>query len=249
MSALRVACLTPWGDSHDLLVLQEHVIVPQSLGHVPSLWWLGDEDHPRVEVTLVSSLERETGTSLGRSPYCVPSERWNEGARIESWMPLVPTAPGSASLDRSKERRRPGDLQPLGWVALPRHAELHELYLVGGGRLGAGQHAVSDLSGWCRRLLVAALLGATALAVAYYLAATGLWLWSLRHGMSGRNVQVGITLLVAALVFAPIMRTLARLVTGSAVSSSGQPPLATLLGGFRMGVLLQLLAFAGFVIF
>src|SRR4051794_6730557 len=88
MSALRVACRTRWGDSHDLLVVQDHVIVPQLLGSVPSLWWLADEHYPRVAVTLVGAFEEQTGASLGLSPYSVPRERWNEGASAERWLPI-----------------------------------------------------------------------------------------------------------------------------------------------------------------
>src|SRR4051794_35657858 len=78
MSALRLACRTPWGELHDLVVARGHVLVPESLGHVPPLWWLGDEHHPRVAVTEVAVLKHEIGVALGPAPYCVPIERWNE---------------------------------------------------------------------------------------------------------------------------------------------------------------------------
>jgi hypothetical protein len=80
MSALRVACRTPWGTQCDLVVLRGHVIVPRELAHARALWWVRDEKHPGLAVAPLSVLERQTGAEIGLSPYCVPVERWNEAA-------------------------------------------------------------------------------------------------------------------------------------------------------------------------
>src|SRR3954449_12973797 len=92
MSAPRVACRTPWGTQCDLVVLQGHVIVPRELAHARALWWVRDEKHPGLAVAPLSLLERQTGAKIGVSPYCVPVERWNEGARTEPWLPVIPAS-------------------------------------------------------------------------------------------------------------------------------------------------------------
>jgi hypothetical protein len=257
MSALRVACRTPWGDSHDLLVLQDHVIVPQLLGHVPSLWWLADEHHPRVAVTLVGALEEETGASLGLSPYCVPRERWNEGARAERWLPNVPMQDGLASLDQSRESTDSHGFLQLDGLPLPRCAEPRDADLDGGDRLRAGREGVAELFGWLRRPFAVVLLATASLALAYYLIADGLWLWSLRQGLTGRKVQDGIVILVAGLAVSRIVgafRTRAARGRGSRDldrfdGRDRQRILLTIRDGFGLGLSLQLLAFAGFVVF
>src|ERR671939_275238 len=98
MSALRLVCRTPWGESHDLIALRGHVLVPESLGHVPPLWWLGDEHHPRVAITDVAVLRNEIGVALGPAPFCVSIERWNTSAEAEPWLPLITPGATSASL-------------------------------------------------------------------------------------------------------------------------------------------------------
>src|SRR5215218_1269891 len=65
MSALRVACRTPWGSQCDLLVLLGHVIVPRQLSHIRALAWLSDEHQPRLAVEPLSLLERQTGAEIG----------------------------------------------------------------------------------------------------------------------------------------------------------------------------------------
>jgi hypothetical protein len=90
MVAQRVACQTPWGEAHDLVVVEDRIVVPGALADMRSLWWLAAEHHPRLAVTALSVLERATGAALGLSPYCVPAERWNHAARADPWLPVVP---------------------------------------------------------------------------------------------------------------------------------------------------------------
>src|SRR4051812_47846074 len=100
MLAQRVACQTPWGEAHDLVVVEGHVVVPRELADMGSLRWLSAEHHPRLAVTGLSALERATGSALGLAPYCVGVERWNQAARADPWLPLVPLgteASGTAS--------------------------------------------------------------------------------------------------------------------------------------------------------
>src|SRR3954462_2347041 len=90
MSVLRAKYRNPSRSKSTLRVLRSHVIFPRELGHVRTLSWLSDEQHPCLAVAPLSVLERQTGTELGMLPYCVPVERWNEAARIEPWLPVVP---------------------------------------------------------------------------------------------------------------------------------------------------------------
>src|SRR3954451_11019116 len=209
MSAQRVACRTPWGESHDLLVVHGHVIVPRTLGHVPPLWWLEDENHPRLDVALVGALEAQTGAVLGVAPYCVPSDRWNRGASAQSWLPHLPARETGGSFAPSPGSAPRSDCRQTDGFALP-----HRRYRVRPGRrhrdhLLAPRIAVSVLLEWPRRMLAAALLAALALALVYYLVATGLWLWDLRSGASGRSLQNGVVLIAAAVVVSSIARRLA----------------------------------------
>jgi hypothetical protein len=60
--------------------------------------------------------------------------------------------------------------------------------------------------------VVATVLAAAAtLTFAYYAIATALWLYSSRHGMSGRRLQEGIMLAIIALVLRTLVGKLTRL--------------------------------------
>src|SRR3954464_1962552 len=90
MVAQRVACQTPWGEAHDLVVVEDRIVVPGELADMRSLSWLAAPHHPRPAGTAPHVLERATGAALGLSPYCVAAERWNHAARGDPWLPVVP---------------------------------------------------------------------------------------------------------------------------------------------------------------
>jgi hypothetical protein len=267
MSALRVACRTPWGEEHDLVILRGHVIVPRYLGHDRSLWWLGGEHHPQLAVTYLSVLEQETGAELGLSPYCVRVERWNEAARTESWLPVIPASTAAGSFARRARitvvptspalESLPIPRRPAGPVDLDLDLNADPRHLAPGERLRAGSHAVSRLCSGLRQLVVLGLLGAAILACVYYLVAAALWLWSLRSGMTEGKIQDGVVLLVVALLFSAVTALFRRRVwtpSGGPVlpdrydARVRQPVLYALLDAYRLGVALQFLAFAGFIV-
>ena len=264
MSALRVACRTFPGDLCDLIVLQEHVLVPRQLGHLRSLWWLGDEHHPRLAVTSLCAVEQQTGVDLGISPYCVSVTRWNKAARKESWLPLLP--PSDASTAQRADVTAIPTTPQLESIPLPQYGSGSiDLELEAPGqrravsdRLRAGSYAVPRLFGGLRRLVVAGALATAVLACVYYLVGTSIWLWDLREGMTNAKIQDGVVLIFTALLFSAFTglfraRVLAhqglRVVPSRGAGRERQPLLYTVLDGYRLGVALQLLAFGAFVIF
>jgi hypothetical protein len=256
MSALRVACRTPWGSQCDLLVLQGRVIVPRELAYVRPLWWLRDEDHPCLAVAPLSVLEQQTGAEIGISPYCVPLERWNAAARRESWLPVVPA--GSESGQTSDVTASPKRES----IALPSPAcgridrDLDHSPSAG-DRLRAGSYAVSRLFGGVRRVVVVGALTVAVLACANYLAGTAVWLWSLQHGMTSARIEHGVVLIVAALLFSAFTGLFReRFASHHGIRAhyrrdrrDPQPVLHSVQDGYRIGIALQLLAFGAFVIF
>src|SRR5947208_1688329 len=118
MSPLRLICRTPWGEVHDLVALRGYVVVPEVLGHVPPLWWLSDEHHPRLVITEAAVLKHEMGVALGRAPYCVSVERWNQSARAEPWLPRVPRSVTAASMGPLSAL--PAESSGLASLELPR---------------------------------------------------------------------------------------------------------------------------------
>jgi hypothetical protein len=251
MSAQRVACQGPWGNSYELLVLQGHVIVPRALGHIPSLWWLGDEHHPRVAVTLVSALEEATGADVGIAPYCVPTERWNIGAAPVPWLPQVP-AHVDASLGSLAGERWCEERYSLPISAQVQVNDLDTKRLRG---LHAGRQAAIAIFTSIRRLFAAGMVAALGLALAYYMMGTGAWLWELRHGISGRRTQDGIVILIFGLAAMTMARLLSGRMTRRSARLAGRwdvekisSSLLTIVDGFRLGIALQLLAFGGFIL-
>jgi hypothetical protein len=264
MSALRVACRTPRGDLCDLVVFQEHVLVPHQLGHLRSLWWLRDERHPRLAVTSLSAVEQQTVVDLGIAPYCVSVTRWNEAARREAWLPLLPP-PGGSTARRAEVTEIPTTPQ-LESFPLPRYEsgsidldlEARGRHRAWGDRLRAGSYAVPLLFGGLRRLTVAGALVIALLACVYYLIGTSMWLWGLREGLTDARIQDGVVLIFTALLFSAstgLFRARVpahegfRVLPLRGAGRERQPLLYTVLDGYRLGVALQLLAFGAFVIF
>lgn len=262
MHPLRLACRTPWGTECDLLALRGRVIVPRELGHHPRLWWLRDERHSRVDVVTLCELERETDTEIGISPFCVPVERWNRAADAETWLPTVPT--GEEAVVHDPDVTVLSTSAQLESLVLPNppsrrfDVEFNGRPTATSDRLRAGSHAVSQLVAGAHHMVVAVGLLIAIAACAYYLASAGQWLWRLQDGMTGARVQEGMVLIVAALVLSRV--------TGAFKQRSGtprdawthvhrrdrrerQPVLYTVLDAYRLGIALQAVAFAAFVIF
>ena len=256
MSALCVACRTPWGTQCDLLVLRGHVIVPRELAHARALWWLRDEEHPCLAVAPLSVLERQTGAEIGISPYCVPVERWNKAAMSESWLPVAPA--GWESGQSSDVTASPGlESLPLPSPACGRFDRELDQCRAARDRLREGSHAVSRLFEGVRRLVVAGALAVAVLACANYLAGTAVWLWNLRQGMTSARIEQGVVLIFAALLFSALTGLFReRFATSHGIrvlpyrgdGRERQPVLYTVLDGYRLGIALQLLAFGAFVI-
>jgi hypothetical protein len=256
MSALRVACRTPWGTQCELLVLRGRVIVPRELAHARPLWWLSEEHHPCLAVAPLSVLERQTGAEIGLSPYCVPVERWNEAARTEPSLPFI-----AATDDRDDSTQVTTSLG-LESLALPRPASGRiERGLnrgrSAGDRLCEGACAVSRLLGGMRRLVVGVALAVAVLACVNYLAGTVVWLWNLRQGMTSARIEQGLVLIFAALLFSALTGFFReRFATPDGIRAlpyrgdgrARQPVLYTVLDGYRLGIALQLLALGAFVI-
>ena len=79
-----------------------------------------------------------------------------------------------------------------------------------GDRLRSGSHGVVELFVGIRRVLALVASGLALAACVYYVLGTADWLWSLRDGIAGDEIQSGLVLILAALVFSGITRILAR---------------------------------------
>jgi hypothetical protein len=257
MLAQRVACQTPWGEPHDLVVVERRIVVPCELADLGSLRWLGAEHHPRLAVTALSALEHATGAALGLAPYCVGVERWNQAAREDQWLPLVPlgteasgTASGAVglavappSLLLPERTTRPADAAHGGYQSDG----------AGLGRLQNGRDAIGSLLDVVRLPLRAVVQLAGVVASAYYLLTAAAWLWALRDGMEGAELQSGVLVLLVGLLLSGITRTLWDRPASDSVDAGMvrrvQPLVDTTRGVYRLGISLQVLAFVAFAVF
>jgi len=121
-------------------------------------------------------------------------------------------------------------------------------------RLHQGSLAVRYLFGQLARVPVALLMAVSLAACAYYLSGVSFWLWGLRDGAHGAEIQGGVVLALAGLVVSWITSRFAqKLVSSNGVllrhrgpgSREGEPLLSLAVGACSAGVMLQLLAFAG----
>lgn len=256
MLAQRVACQTPWGEVHDLVVVESRVVVPGELADMRSLCWLGDEHHPRLAVTALSVLERATGAALGLAPYCVTAERWNQAARENPWLPEVRLGRHSTAtaIDAAELEVAAGPLRLPKRATRPREAargadQLGSAVL---NRLQNGGDAVGSLFDVVRMPLRLVLQLAGVAAGAYYLLAAAAWLWALRNGMEGAEVQSGVVVLLVGLLLSGITRALWDRPLSDVVDARAVrrvPPIVdTTLGAYRLGISLQVLAFAAFAV-
>ena len=79
-----------------------------------------------------------------------------------------------------------------------------------GDRLRSGSRAVGELFLGIRRALGLAASGLALAACIYYVLGAAGWLWTLRDGMTAGEVQGGLVLILAALVFSRITQAATR---------------------------------------
>jgi hypothetical protein len=241
---MRLSCRSPTGNLFEALSVGRFVVVPEALKAEPGMWWLEREGYPRLDAETSHALDHLTGTVyVGPWPYRVPAGRWNEVAASHPWLTAAPVHAvdvGSRLLaDRHVDSRE----------ARSRSISSRE-------RLLQGATAVAGLFAHVGRAarfgLTASVLGACA----YYVVALAVWLWSLRDGMTAAEMQAGAVLVGVALVATWITGRFEQRLTSDGVlvrlprteGRRRQPLLHLMLDAYRMGVALQLLAFAGFVL-
>jgi hypothetical protein len=259
--AVHLDCRAPSGNRFDVVVIRGHVVAPEAMREQPGLWWLESEDHPHLDMEAARALQEAIGgQGLGCWPYCVPEERWNAAAADSFWLPRTP-APSDFLRDaehrqvtdqRIEALQLPSDRPDFQWLDSERipSRTISE-------RLRDGSAAVDHLLElvWRAPGTVLSIISLTT--CAFYLAAIGSWLWALHDGLGAAEVDNGVVLLLAAVLLAWITRlfevrdlsqTGARLRLPRSEGRDRQPLLHLALDGYRTGVVLQLLAFAGFVL-
>jgi hypothetical protein len=124
-----------------------------------------------------------------------------------------------------------------------------------GDRLRSGSRGVVELLLGVRQVLALMASGLALAACVYYILGTVNWLWSLRDGIAGDEVQGGLVLILAALVFSGITRMVGdrrsspRMTSSHSVGSDDRQTVVSQLPSvYRAGITLQLLALLGFVI-
>jgi hypothetical protein len=214
------------GDELELpLAMGTWVVVPRGLARFdPELAWALDYDDAPEPEDADPRLDYSDGALL------VPVGRWNEHAAIEPNL-----APCSAGTPTAAPPR----------MAAPIAASVGRVCGMQTERRASGMRVARTV----RRLIAFATL---ALAVAYVVG-VGAWLWSLRDGVSGPRVSIGLMLVGAAVLLAwlagitgawrpatcppPRRRSWAEL--GAAAGRMADDPLGIL----RAGVALQLIGF------
>jgi hypothetical protein len=247
VSELRLECRSPTGNLFDALAVRGFVVVPETLKAEPGMWWLEREGHPRLDAEASYGLDRAAGIRVAPWPFRVPAARWNEAAALHPWLPAAPiVAADACGLGSRLMPDRRADSQEM----LSRSTSL-------GDRACEGAAAVAGLFAYATRAARFSLTACALAACAYYVVAIAAWLWSLRDGMTASATQAGVMLAGFALVATWITgRFEQQLVSAGGVlvrlpraEARGRQPLLHLaLDAYRMGVVLQLLAFAGFVL-
>jgi hypothetical protein len=257
----HLVCRSPQGDYFDVVAVRGFVVVPEAMRRQPGLWWLESENHPHLVMEDSRVLEDAIGRArLGCWPYCIAAERWNEAAAQHRWLPRSPVS----------DREPPDPIEQvitdsrIEALNLPRRRserivlepERTPTYAVA-VRLHHGSAAVAYLFGRVARVPAALLATVSFAACAYYLAAVALWLWGLGDGISGPEIQDGAVLILAGLIaswltglFAPkLMPNDGVRFRVRGVQGRDPPPLVQVpVAAYRAGVVLQLIAFAGFVV-
>jgi hypothetical protein len=248
VSELRLECRSPTGNLFEALAVGAVVLVPETLKAEPGMWWLEREGHPRLDTETSYALDRlAAGIHVGIWPFRVPADRWNEAAALQPWLPAAPIVDAGAHDLGSRLVRAP-------------RADSHEMRSRSASlrdRACEGAAAVAGLFAHATRVARFSLTACALGACAYYVVAIAAWLWSLRDGMTATETQAGVVLAGFALVATWITgRFEQQLVSAGGVlvrlpraEARGRQPLLHLsLDAYRVGVVLQLLAFAGFVL-
>jgi hypothetical protein len=164
------------GDEVELpLAMDRWVLVPRTLARFdPELAWTLDyEDAPEPE-DADPRLDFSGGTLL------VPVERWNEHAALEpNLAPCRIAAPFARAMDS------------------PRPSVVSTVAPISGDEDGRLTFGVS-----VARVVARAATAALAVLAIGYVLAVGVWLWSLRHHISGPDVSTGLLLVGAAMLLA-----------------------------------------------
>jgi hypothetical protein len=212
------------------------------------LAWLEIEGHSRLSSAESRRLEDAVeGLGIGCWPYRAPIGRWNEAVELHPWLALaVKDDSGALSYEvDTQELRAPRHVvRGLFDDARPGRP-LPRVDLLRGGLAGVGDLFVGVRH--AARLLVVAVLLA---ACVYYAVGTATWLWQLRDGMGTNELQGGIALMLAAIACSAVAGI-------SGVASErrrarsrrvGDTAALTCVRLWRVGIMLQLSALAGFLI-
>jgi hypothetical protein len=212
------------------------------------MWWLERDGYPRLDAEASHAIDRGTPNSrVGPWPYRVPVARWNEAAARQPWLMTAPILAGGMD--------DPGSRLVAGRSV--KSQEMRSRSPSPAEHLCQGTAAVAALFAPAPRAARLSQSAGVLAACAYYVVAVATWLWSLRDGMSAGEPQAGLVLAVFALVATWITgRFEEKLVSASGIlvrrprveARHRQPLLHLVLDAYRMGVVLQLLAFAGFVL-
>jgi hypothetical protein len=257
MVARRLSCRAPSGRELPIVLLGDVVVAPEMACREPGLGWLELEGVPRLSMDLAQRLEHAMdGLRIGSWPFSAPLERWNEAAEVYPCLAVATGEEAATSVVASCECVSSVLRMPNQDVAMDLRSEHSQpgLGLMTGDRLRSGSRGVAELFVGIRRVLGLVASGLALAACVYYVLGTAEWLWSLRDGFAGDEIQSGLVLILAALVFPGITRLLARRVGPTMTLSPTVGPddhqtvVSQLPGVYRAGVTLQLLAFLGFVI-
>ena len=258
MVARRLSCRAPSGREFPVVLLGDVVIAPETVCKEPGLGWLELERLPRLSMEISQRLERVIdGLRIGCWPFCAPLERWSEAAKVYPCLAVAIDDEAEASVVGTSElpSRVPGTPKYDIAMDLPGERPEAGFRVMTGGRLRSGSRGVVELFLGIRQLrgLVASVLALAA--CVYYALATIDWLWSLRDGLTGDEVQAGVVLILAALVVSEITRMLANRLAAPTMARScivdsddRQTVVSQLPSVYRTGITLQLLALLGFVI-
>jgi len=257
MVARCLSCRAPSGREFPVVLLGDVVIAPEMACKEPGLGWLEIEGVPRLSMDASRRLERVIdGLRIGSWPFSAPLERWNEAAEVYPCLAVGIDDEAATSVLASCEFAS-SDLGTSNQdVAMDLRSERSQagLGLMTGDRLRSRSRGVAELFIGIRRALGLMASGLVLAACVYYLLGTVGWLWSLRDGITSDEIQSGLVLILAALVFSGTTRALGHRLTPNVTlspkvdSDDRQTVVSQLPGVYRAGVTLQLLAFLGFVI-
>jgi hypothetical protein len=246
MVARRASCITGFGDELQLVVLGASVIAPEAARMEPGLAWLETEGHPRLSIEESRRLEGAVdGVRIGCWPYRAPVGRWNEAVELYPWL-AVSEDPGSPSYEvDGQELPRPPRHVVRKLYDDARPARLHSTL----GLLRAGLGGVGELFFGVRQAFRFLVVGLMLAACAYYSVGTAAWLWELGDGMTVTELEGGVALMLAAVVCSAVAGITGVASQGHRARSTrvGETAALTCVRLWRVGIMLQLSALLGFV--